>query len=568
MPEDFENVEPTFHSDSATLNTVFRSMSPMSNPMTGLGTGRDPSSYAQVNSVYVLSHQECIELFRSSRIARNIVTTYPLESSWPQFTFGSEKYYKYSSYSQKATDFFNALKTGSLESIVRQVSVEARLHGQSWLLLGFEDGQSYDKPINENNLISFDWVYIINYNQIQPVYNRPGYYEITLKGNYDSPINKDKLIVHESRVRKFIGDYLPKTILNQTQDKHDSALQSAYDGLSMALQSLMSANAMMSDYSLFYYKLKGLSNLVRQKKMDELYSRFLTIQMSKSVLKGLAIDMDNEDVGFTQRAYGGVKDILNSMIDYMVAESGMVRYKVLGSSQDIGLGGEGRGLQDRLQHSLNIKSYQKFNWYDNLMYILRLTCLCQQSFTKGRLPAKGIGLVFPPVLELAPDEIVALQEKQVNLANAAIDSGMLNVLEARFALFGSNEPVLIPIFTLDDRYTDQLEEEEFGDDSGDDFEREPIDSIESDEDDQNDTEDILDEIELDNLDSADAIRIYHTDDAIIEYYGDTGKTVGQRFIQVPSEIKAIAAKDPENYGFLLEDGLTISELLRHSLRRE
>lgn len=471
-----------------------RSISPLGNPLTGLGTDRDPSNYTQVLQTYNLTDEEASNLFMGSRIAKNIVSVYPMEASWAQFTFGTEKYKKYSSYSQKATDFFENLKTGSLHRKFIEVSIEARTMGEAYLLLGCEDGQSYDKPINENNIQSFDWTYVIPKTKVESVYNKPGYYLINLKSDRNSPISKDKILVHESRLRLFVGDYVPQSILEKRK-YHASSLQSAFDGLTMGINSILAANAMLQDHSPFYYKLDGLAQLVKLKKMDELYSRFLALQMSKSVLRGMAIDMRTEDIGYANRSYGGVDTILDTMIDYMVAESGLVRYKVLGSSQDTGLGGEGRGLQDRLQHSLNIKSYQFFNWYDHLKYILRLACLAKTGITKGKLPARGMGIIFPPVIELTPEEIVNLQKTSIEMSKTAIDAGILNQLEVRFALFSSNEPVLIPNYTLDDRYTQQLEERIYNTDQNTNQVNTEEPNPEPEED---DTEELLDDLENDS----------------------------------------------------------------------
>ena len=151
-----ENIESIENHDSATLARVFNNMSgrgSIGNPTTGLGTSRDPSTHAEVLQPYQLSHLDCENLIEGSRIARNIVSVYPMESSWANFTFGNENYRKYSSYSQKAADYFQNLKTGSLHMKFIEVSIEARLHGEAFLLMGFEDGQSYDKPLNEDNLI-------------------------------------------------------------------------------------------------------------------------------------------------------------------------------------------------------------------------------------------------------------------------------------------------------------------------------------------------------------------------------------------------------------------------------
>lgn len=463
-----------FRTDSETLAKVYnqmgyRQINPLRNQMSGLGTERDPSSYFEVAYTTPLQHQERKDLFRNSRIAKNIVMIYPEEASWYNCSFGSQKYASYGVDAQRINTYLENLKTGSLEHKTRIASMEGRLHGEGWLLLGINDGQRFDKPIDETRIQSFEWVEVFPYNRVRKDERNPDLYIIELINDAQLPSSKTTegsgysyrgyktILVHKSRLVQFIGDYNPPSILEDV-GKHESSLQAAFDGIAIALQGIMASNAMLGDYSLFWYKLDGLANLVRAKKYDEIYSRFLTLQMSKSVLKGLAMDAKNEDAGFIQRSYGGVKDILDLMIDYMVAESGMVRYKILGTANRAGLGAEGRGLQDRLEHSLKIKSWQKFCWKDNLIYINRLALLAADSPTRGKLP-KSITLSFPPVLELTPEEISSLMEKNVNWAKNAKDSGFIEPLEARVSLFGNPEVILNPHIILDDRITEMMNDQ-------------------------------------------------------------------------------------------------------------
>ena len=460
-------------SDSVTVTNALGAMthrqtSAVSNPVTGLGTERDPSSYTQINFLTQLDHHERINLYRGSQIARNIVLTYPLEFAWPSPSISSKRYSNNSSDFTKIQTYFEDLKTGSLSRKVRIASAEARLHGESWLLLGINDARKFDKPLDEFNIISFDWVEVFSYDRVKVSDKDPDIYEITLKTkevileekrisqqtSQAIDYNKYTLRVHKSRLLKFIGDFNPPSVLDSA-GMHESCLQAAYDGLSLALQGIMASNAMLQDHSLFWYKLDGLSQLVKARKTDELVARFLSLQMSKSVLKGLALDARNEDAGFFNRSYGGVDKILEVLMDYMVSQTGMVRYKVLGTSNREGLGAEGRGLQERLQHSQNLKSWVEFNLKDNLVRLYKLGLSAQNSPTKGKI-FKGFSLTFPPVLELTPVEIADLTEKNVNWSKTAIDAGMLKPLEARVSLFGSSEIVLNPVIALDQRVTDQM----------------------------------------------------------------------------------------------------------------
>jgi hypothetical protein len=445
---------------SDVFGSLGRTNATISNPITGIGTDRDSSQYVEVTHPRILTHDERVGLVTGSRICQNIVQVYPMEASWGQFNFSGNRYAdRADAYLQS---YFANFKFGSLHRCFVEASIEARLHGESYLLLGVEDGNPYDQPLDFNNISSFTWAKVFPYNQVTLTKDRPDLYEITLKDINRHPdfslLRSDRKIrVHKDRLLMFVGDYLPPSIL-QVRKRHQSSLQSAFNGLCMALQAIMSVNAMLNDHSLFWYKLDGLASLVKAKKHDELFNRFLTLQLGKSVLKGLALDAKAEDVGFINRNYTGIKDVLETLLDYLVAETGLVRYKVLGTSSRAGLGAEGRGVQDRLEHSLKIKSWQQQHWKDHLLYCAKLALLCKDSLTGGRLPT-DLAVTFPPVLELDPLEISKVVDANVSWATKAIDAGILTPLECRQGLFTTTDNHVTPLISLDPRYTEVLSSE-------------------------------------------------------------------------------------------------------------
>lgn len=462
--------------DSTTLVNVFSRLSAygsgntpaVGNPATGIGTARDPSTHARLNYKAKLTTDECIQMYLNSGIARNIIEIYPNEASWFIPQLGTQRFALQAVETQKITSYLEKLKTGSLETKMRTASIEARLHGQSWLLLGINDGRRFNLPVNETNIRSFDWVECFDMESVCPVENDRERYEILLgkqrlpksvvtEGTNSNYLGHRTLIVHESRLLCLIGDYNPPSVQKKL-GMHSSVLQAVYSALLNTLQGVGIANAMLQDHSLFWYKLDGLATLVRQGKLDELYSRFLALQMSKSAIQGMALDAKNEDVGFIHRNYTGVKDILELLIDHMVAESRMVRFKVLGTANRAGLGAEGRGIQDRCEHALKIKAWQRVTWRDHILYILRLALLAKDSPTKGRMP-KTLGIQFPIVLDLTPAEIAELYATNVSWAKEAVTNNLLDPLEARIGLFGSNELILNPMMTLDERLNQYLEDQ-------------------------------------------------------------------------------------------------------------
>lgn len=475
------------------------------NPFTGLGTSDDPKEHYKISDTKILSYSELVALFVGSRICKRLVMTYPLEASWCEINFATQRYKKYSTLSEQCHQYFNSMIDGkgkqtSLEYKFREASIEARLHGVSYILLGIDDEQTFDKPINIDNIKSFNRIEVLDKYSIKPydpnkpdsdyfndsVYNNDDYslpqslngldliaksenkknstrkteslddrYVVKLRKN-KFEAKEDKYIIHGSRLIKFVGDWMPHSI----HKKYDnmSILQASYDSIVSFLAAMGGASTMLSDHSVLTYGVDGLTAMSKTNNFGIVQDKVLLMRMMKSLIRAIAYDRRTESVEYITRNFGGVDKIIDQVVDYMVAESDLVRYKVLGTSQDKGLGGEGRGKQERLEHSLNIHSWQEFHWKNNIHYCVKLATKAQDGFTNGRDPG-SYSINFPPVYELDPLEYAELLEKIQDIGLKAIDNGVLTKYEVRMSVHGHSNKILIPNFTLDERINEQYERE-------------------------------------------------------------------------------------------------------------
>lgn len=470
-----------FNNDSEYYDTGLKNSAGIYNPFSGIGTSRDPSENTHITSPDILTKNEIIWLFTASRIAKRLVFTYPFEASWFEISFTSQKYKKYDSLPDKCYEFFKNLKDSkgnitTLERKFREASIEARLYGACYIILGVNDNQSFDKPIDFENIISFDNIEIINKYSIHkydPNNPNDNYFyldEIPFSENgldlfnnkYKSAKetesdlyvikvrkgNKDeKIIIHSSRLLKFTGDWTPKDFPSRYRDL--SILQSALDAFLAFLTSVRGASAVLNDHSVFTYGIDGLTAITRSKNFDLMQNKFLFMQMMKGLIRGIAYDRRNESVDFVNRNVSGYDKLMERLLDHLISESDLVRYKILGSSQDKGLGGEGRGTQERLDHCLNIKTWQNFNWHDHIDYCVKIAMAAKNGFTQGKNMG-NYSIEFPTVFEMTPLERVELLDKFQEIGLKAIDKNILTEYEVRHSVHHSSKPIIIPTFTLND----------------------------------------------------------------------------------------------------------------------
>lgn len=419
MSENSETELILSNADGAMFNTF----SAIRNNSTGLGTSRDKSLDLEINAnYYQLTLQDRLSLVRSSQIARKAVMLYPLDATrgWCTFNFADNDNIDLGSY-------FNDLKRGSLRTAFKEASIEANWHGDGYILLGIDDGQELDQPVNENNIKSFDWVEVLFHDEVSPDYGvnyrKPEHYIITLfnQNNLEQvdPKYKDIYRVHKSRILHFRGNNL-FSYERYTGGRSDSVLQTMLNSYMAYIQGLMSASSMLTDYSVFRYKLKGLASLIASGKEDLILERFLTIQMGMSVMKGLVMDADQEDGDFTNRSYSGIDKILEMLLEQLVASSNVPRFKLLGNNSKQGMGVEGRGEQERYEWSTLVENWQYDNWLEALRYVSKIALLSKSGPSKGIFP-KSFEIVFNNILKLTPLEESELRlnlakEDEINIA--------------------------------------------------------------------------------------------------------------------------------------------------------
>lgn len=453
---DFMSTEALTNEDSGTLTNAFNSYSAIRNNNTGIGTSRDKTSSTYIESPHLIAEGERIALFRSSNIVRKIITLYPEDAArgWFEPTFGDSKIEP-----SELLDYFENFKTIGLRQAFLEASIEARLHGNSWLLLGVDDGQSFDKPLDEKRIKSFRWIEILYHDEVTPAelnFRREAetYWVHLSMRSLEQTEETISTTVHRSRLIKFSGDKLYSAAHLYNVHKDDSVLQNMLSAYLAFVNGLMASSSMLSDYSVFTYKLKGLAKLIQQGESDKILQRFLTIQMGLSSIKGLIMDSENEEANFMNRSFGGAKDILDQLMEVMIAETDVPRFKLLGSNGKAGA--ETKGTHERYEWASLVNSWQVDNWHQPLKYLCRLALLSKDGITKGSLP-KSYDIHFHNILQLSPLEEQDLRLKKAEENKINIELKIYTPYEARISGYGS--PKWSSEITLDPAITERLKKE-------------------------------------------------------------------------------------------------------------
>jgi uncharacterized protein len=403
------------------------------NSATGLGTRRDKGSHVSIpRAIHLLDVYQRGALFRSSRICRRAVESFPIAAGgngW-LWTFGGAAK---DTQIKKLDAYCKKLK---LKQRLVSASIEARKHGDGYLLIGAADGLDIDKPIG--NVKTIEWIEFIGHHECQP---GPGYLHQEDPDYYylsgGAAKNKAVGMVHKSRIIRFVGDRLEGFEYQQNGGQNDSVLQTMLGALIQFRTGIDSTAGMLADYSVFLYKLDGLADLVMAGETDKLLSRFISMNMGMSVTQGLMMDAENEDASFVQRNYTGVKDMVDVLIEQLVAAADMPRSKLLGSAANTGLGAANRGDSDREDWELARKDWQVNNWEEPLLRIGNLILGAADFGARGT--RKDFGVMFPSGLSLSAKDQAEVRKINAERFKIEKEAGILHEEEIRQALYGSAE---------------------------------------------------------------------------------------------------------------------------------
>lgn len=411
-----------------------------------LGGSVDSNSVLEINCPTYLDRAQAQNLFRSSKLIQKIVELLPQDAGlfMPEWILGEsgieaseiENYFK----DIECLGVNLPYKRNPLNAFV-EAGILARLYGDAYILLGIDDGLEPSLPVNEKSIKSVSWVAVLDENRVSYDPMKGGYF-VTQAINKE--FNTLSGIYHASRVIHLTGHRLPGDLYINNGYKNDSVIVSLIKEFSDYVLANQASSVMLQENDIFIYKIKDFSKLIAQKG-KALVDRLYSILTGKSVVGGLVMDADKEDGSFISRSYGGIKDVLNALLDAFVAVSDMPRSKLLGSSNSSAFS-EG-GLSDRWEWKDCVARYQNLHWRSGLEELTRYIFLAKDSPTKGVIP-KNWKLRFKPVFQLSDQEKAELDYKNsqtdsIYFAMADAGGSVISALEIRESRFESGDSSIV-----------------------------------------------------------------------------------------------------------------------------
>jgi hypothetical protein len=337
------------------------------------------------------------------------------------------------------------------DAAVRALEYE-RAYGGAAILPIVNDGQDdFGRPLNLDSLVSLSHFVVLEPGELQPV---TWYADIT-RPNFGTPESwrlqpviqggtpiQHGAIVHESRMVLFPGIIVTRRRPNQSLTGWGGSILTRVNTVLRDYGvTWESVGAILQEFSQAVYKIKGLAELVAQNQADVVRRRMEILDVSRSILRAVVIDAD-EDHERKTTTLTGIPEILREFATRLAAAADMPVTVLMGMSP-AGLNATGesdiRFFYDRVAGLQRKKLKPKLEQL--LRFVFRARTLGpnkEPSPTNGQEPDVW-SVQFNKLWEPSQKEQIETRFLQAQADKIYMEDGVLTPMEVRKSRFGGDE---------------------------------------------------------------------------------------------------------------------------------
>ena len=406
--------------------------------MTGIGTSRDKSTYAEVMPT-LLTQQQCEDLWRGDDMADMIVTALPNDAlrETPTVTIAS---IEDATKRAEAVDvIMAALSDLGVKQAVQKALRYERAYGGAAIYVGAVDGSDPSQPLQMQSIRAIKHLTVFERRQLNAVewredpmaadYGKPTLYEVQSFSGVGTGQR-----VHASRLVVFRGRRV--TDRNPTAENGwgDSVLSLVWDALRLFNQSWLGVGYTMTDFSVAILKIKGLASILAANDPAAVATRMQAIEMGRSIAKTIPLDSE-EDYERKTTSLTGVPDVLSQLSTRLAAAARMPISKLFGQSAS-GLNATGEGDARNWYDAVAV--YQASDVRPAYEQILKLLFASKSGPTRGIEPDNW-ALKFPALWQPTAKEQAETRKIVAETDAINYDMGLVTSEELRNARFGGEE---------------------------------------------------------------------------------------------------------------------------------
>ena len=408
------------------------------NAITGLGTKKDKSEYFALRSPKQLSEAE-LEALYYDPLCRRVIDIYAeaAVTEQPTIKLGEET----EDYDGILKSFENYLEEIDFYAYIEEALKLQRIYGGAALFLVLDDGLEPSEPVVPERVRGIADLVPLSRREIVPHdynylnYRKPELYRISTSKAVTTENDLNYLLVHNSRVLRLDGLYLPwrQRLLNEGWGQ--SYLQPFYEVWKRYRGATDGMATMLNEMDLFVHKIPGLASKVTAGNEKALKTRLEANALARSLYGGMALDTE-EEVSFASRSLGGAQEIFDRLTDDLVAAADMPKTLLFGTSPAGGLSESGK-YEDK-SWAASVERFQTHSLRQPLNQFFQLVMAMPEGPTQGQVPEEW-SVYFPPYYSESDSDKAELRSKVANTDKLYVEMGVLTAIEVRKARFSGTE---------------------------------------------------------------------------------------------------------------------------------
>lgn len=328
-----------------------------------------------------------------------------------------------------------------LLSAFQDAMIWGRLYGGAALYLGADDGGAPEEPLREDRIRHFDFVRTIDKRDlipcawyddpISPRFGDPSAYRVIIMPASSGVPVVSNVVIHETRLLRFRGARTANRIRRQNYGWDHSVLQKVWATLQTFASAWQSAGNLLCDASQGVLKIKGLIDAMADGSTDALMSRMAVLDRTRSTLRSLVLDAENESFERVATPLSGIPDLLH-LAEARIAAALEVPLTVLFGVSPAGLNATGES-DIQIWHA-KIQQTRARYIGPRLRRLLSMILLAKDGPTGGKLP-EGWSIDFPSVYQQSPQEEAQTHATQATADSTYVTAGILTAEEIATSRF-------------------------------------------------------------------------------------------------------------------------------------
>lgn len=414
------------------------------NTLNKFGTTSDPMVKTTYNAPGTLSRSELTALGRYNWLAKRIITLPAKDAFRRWISLKMED-------KDLITDVMGRMDALNVRNYLTRGLILGRQFGGSLVIIGAQDGQDPKEPLKLDSISTISFLNILDRWQVEveSTYKNP------LEVNYGEPetykINPIygggvNTIIHESRVLRFDGEFIPEKEKLQNAGWFDSVIQNVQEDIKDYGVSIHSASVLMQDFITKVLKMPNLVDLLSKDDSDTaLNTRIQYAIQNQSSLGVTLIDSDEEYLKI-QSTVAGLPDLLKIFMQHASAAANIPITRLFGQQLGV-LAGATETTRDWYDW---IEGYQNEHCSKQVEYLVKLFLLAQDGVNKGKEPEEWF-YVFNSPWQETEKEKADIRKTMADTDSVYISNGVLSPEEVAINRFGPDGFSLETVVDFDDR---------------------------------------------------------------------------------------------------------------------